>query len=181
MASIPIGFPQDALGVGDIGYRLAVFGEGDTLGGNAPEKRSELFALRVEARSLAPAGMALSEDFGSIPAYNWSAPTDGARGQLNWLGGRPAKQPAPLIESPDLAALRDRCPPPTCDRFSGQENEESPIRSPLAATPRGRGAPAGQELMEPRSVRLHLIDFVVLVEPDRAAVRRPGDPTVEPK
>ena len=74
VASIPVGLPQDPFRVGDIGYRLAVIGEEDALGGNAPEEGLELFALRIESGELAPGNGAHREDLGSVLAWDRPSP-----------------------------------------------------------------------------------------------------------
>ena len=105
VASVPVGPPKDASGVGDIGQLLAVFGKGDRFGGNAPQERLELFGLQVESGELAMGSPAHCEYFLSGLSRNRSIPVDGAGGQLNRVGGWLAEQPAPLIESPDLVPL----------------------------------------------------------------------------
>jgi hypothetical protein len=51
VAAIPVRLPQDAFGVGDIGNRLAVFGVGEPLGGDASQEGLELFGLRSNRES----------------------------------------------------------------------------------------------------------------------------------
>src|SRR5271170_2454566 len=58
---------------------------------------------------------------------------------------------------------------------SGQEYEEFPIGSPMAAALRGRGAPARQQRVESRSVGRYLPKPIALGKPNLAAFWRPTE------
>src|SRR5437868_11565474 len=56
---------------------------------------------------------------------------------------------------------------------TGQEYEEFPIGSPMAAALRGRGAPARQQRVESRSVGRHLPKPIIPGKPNLTAIWRP--------
>src|SRR5271154_4738640 len=58
---------------------------------------------------------------------------------------------------------------------TGQEYEEFPIRSPMAAALRGRGAPARQQRVESRSVVRHFPKPIILGKPNLTAIWRPTE------
>src|SRR5258708_29254206 len=58
---------------------------------------------------------------------------------------------------------------------TGQEYEEFPIGSPMAAALRGRGAPARQQRVESRSVGRHLPKPIIPGKPNLTAIWRPTE------
>src|SRR6478672_6425436 len=58
---------------------------------------------------------------------------------------------------------------------TGQEYEEFPIGSPMAAALRGRGAPARQQRVESRSVGRHFPKPIIPGKPNLTAVWRPTE------
>ena len=74
VASVAVGAPQAAVGVGDVDDVGSIFGEGEKIGGDSRKERLELFGLRIEAVELAAAGEAGGEELLSILAGNGSGP-----------------------------------------------------------------------------------------------------------
>src|ERR1039458_2887021 len=146
IAPIPVGLPEDDIGVGHIQHELTVRRESDTLGRNTREIGLELVGPGIPADQFSTRDEARGKDRFPVLTGVGPAPADGAGRQLNRLGGCPPEHPAILIESPQLLrSLRVVI----CQRIVPYEKfKEIPIRSPTPAEQQRRRVPASQQRMK---------------------------------